>query len=98
MPAVANVEVALLTSKAQANAKALRAETLKLNAGLKGTAASAGVAQKGVLGLGASLAKVMAPIVAVTAAIGTVTGSFKRMADREKDIKVLRNGLKGLVT
>ena len=35
MPAVANVEVALLTSKAQANAKALRAETLKLNAGLK---------------------------------------------------------------
>ena len=98
MPAVANVEVALLTSKAQANAKALRAETLKLNTGLKNTAVSAGVAQKGVLGLGASLAKVMAPIVAVTAAIGTVTGSFKRMADREKDIKVLRNGLKGLVT
>jgi len=98
MPAVANVEVALLTSKAQANAKALRAETLKLNAGLKGTAASAGVAKKGVLGLGATLAKVMGPLVAVTAAIGTVTGSFKRMADREKDIKVLRNGLKGLVT
>jgi len=98
MPAVANVEVALLTSKAQANAKALRAETLKLNTGLKNTAVSAGVAKKGVLGLGASLAKVMAPIVAVTAAVGVVTGSFKRMADREKDIKVLRNGLKGLVT
>tara|TARA_B100000131_G_scaffold73443_1_gene69699 strand:+ start:2509 stop:4953 length:2445 start_codon:yes stop_codon:yes gene_type:complete len=62
------------------------------------SATSVGKLGKSFKGLAASGLKILGPLVAVTAAIGTVSKSFKVMGERERDIKVLRNGLAGMVT
>ena len=62
------------------------------------SAASVGKLGKSFKGLAATSLKILGPLVAVTAAIGTVSKSFKVMGERERDIKVLRNGLVGMVT
>ena len=70
--------------------------TNKLSAAAKGTTASLAGASTAAKGLGASLAATMGPIIALGAAFSTVNSALRAFSDRERDVSILRQGLKNL--
>ena len=70
--------------------------TNKLSTAAKGTTASLTGASTAAKGLGASLAATMGPIIALGAAFSTVNSALRSFSDREKDVNILRQGLKNL--
>ena len=93
MPAVANVAINIDTRTAAARLKALQKQLTTTNTALKGTAASSAAASKGLAGVGATMAKILGPILAVSTAVSTVANSFKVLGERESDVKSLAAGL-----
>tara|TARA_R100000655_G_scaffold480_1_gene1975 strand:+ start:823 stop:2826 length:2004 start_codon:yes stop_codon:yes gene_type:complete len=96
MPAVANVAINIDTRTAAARLKALQKQLNTTNTALKGTAASSAAASKGLAGVGATMAKILGPIIAVSTAVSTVANSFKVLGERESDVKALATGLGNL--
>ena len=96
MPAVANVAINIDTRTAAARLKALQKQLNTTNTALKGTAASSAAASKGLAGVGATMAKILGPIIAVSTAVSTVANSFKVLGERESDVKSLATGLGNL--
>ena len=96
MPAVANVAINIDTRTAAARLKALQKQLNTTNTALKGTAASSAAASKGLAGVGATMAKILGPIIAVSTAVSTVANSFKVLGEREADVKSLATGLGNL--
>ena len=68
----------------------------KLSAAAKGTAASLHGASTAAKGLGASLAASLGPIIAIGAAISTVGTGLRVFRERERDARILLQGLKNL--
>ena len=96
MPAVANVAINIDTRTAAARLKALQKQLNTTNTALKGTAASSAAASKGLAGVGATMAKILGPIIAVSTAVSTVANSFKVLGEREADVQSLATGLGNL--
>ena len=77
--------------KAQMASKQLEGQVVSTN---RATASATANIQR----FGVSFRSVVGPIVAVTGAVTLLSRSLKVMSDREADIAVLRNGLRGLTT
>ena len=70
--------------------------TNKLSAAAKGTTTSLAATSTAAKGLGTTLMSTLAPIVAVGGALATVNTVLRTFAERESDLKILRQGLLNL--
>ena len=76
--------------------KGVQNQTNKLSAAAKGTTTSLAATSTAAKGLGTTLMSTLAPIVAVGGALATVNTVLRTFAERESDLKILRQGLLNL--
>ena len=96
MATTAAVRLLFETKGAERSLDRANSKTKKLNRNVKATKTSLHGASGAAKGFGASLGAAIAPIVAITAAVGVVGKSLKVFGDRQRDVKVLAQGLSRL--
>ena len=94
--AQANVKLTVDARSAVSSLNNTTLATNKLSAAAKGTTASLAGTSAAAKGLAASLAATMGPIIALGAAFSTVNSGLRVFSERERDVAILRQGLKNL--
>ena len=94
--AQANVKLTVDARSAVSSLNNTTLATNKLSAAAKGTSASLAGTSAAAKGLAASLAATMGPIIALGAAFSTVNSGLRVFSERERDVAILRQGLKNL--
>ena len=95
--AQSRVELIVNAAKAINPLRKTQQETKKLDMAVQGVNKRTATATANIQRFGVSFRSVLGPIVAVTGAVTLMSRSLRVMGEREADVAVLRNGLRGLV-
>ena len=95
--AQSRVELIVNAAKAINPLRKTQQETKKLDMAVQGVNKRTATATANIQRFGVSFRSVLGPVVAVTGAVTLLSRSLRVMGEREADVAVLRNGLRGLV-
>lgn len=95
--AQSRVELIVNAAKAINPLRKTQQETKKLDMAVQGLNKRTATATANIQRFNVSFRSVLGPIVAVTGAVALMSRSLRVMGEREADVAVLRNGLRGLV-